>query len=75
MKESERKEKKRETGELEASPPKKFIAELIDVHLLQTEAYIFSEKGKLQNNMKQQNYNEDILGRNKKSKSRKCVGM
>ena len=39
MKESERKEKKRETGELEASPPK-FIAELIDSKLIQTEAYI-----------------------------------
>ena len=36
----------------------KFITELIDVHLLQTQAYICSEKGKLQNNMKQQNYNE-----------------
>ena len=31
-------------GELKASP-QKFIGEVIDVHLLQTEAYIFSEKG------------------------------
>ena len=39
MKESERKEKKQETGELKASPPK-FIAELIYSKLIQTEAYI-----------------------------------
>ena len=44
----------------------KFITEVIDVHLLQTEAYICSEKGKLQNNMKQQNYNE---GRKEKNKN------
>ena len=37
--------KKRETGELKASP--KIYYEVIDVHLLQTEAYICSEKGKL----------------------------
>ena len=34
--------------------------------LIQTKAYICSEKGKLQNSMKLQNYIEDILGRNKK---------
>ena len=45
--------KQRETGELKASP--KIYYEVIDVHLLQTKAYICSEKGKLQNNMKQQN--------------------
>ena len=45
--ENKRKEKKREkTGELKASPPK-IYCEVIDVHLLQTEAYICSEKGKL----------------------------
>ena len=65
MKESVRKEKKRETGELKASP-QKFIVELIDVHLLQTEAYICSEKGKLKSNMKQQNYNE---GRKEKNQN------
>ena len=42
MKESERKEKKRETGELKASPPK-FIAEMIDSKFIQTEAYIGSQ--------------------------------
>ena len=52
-------------GELKTSP-QKFIAEVIDVHLLQTEAYICSEKGKLQNNMKQQNYN---AGRKKKNQN------
>ena len=51
-------------GELKASP--KFIIEVIDVHLLQTEAYICSEKGKFQNNMKQQNYSE---GRKEKNKN------
>ena len=45
----------------------KFIADLIDVHLLQTESYICSEKGKLQNNMKQQNYSE---GRKEKNQNR-----
>ena len=66
-KENERKGSSREkkTGELKASP-QKFIAEVIDVHLLQTEAYICSEKGKLQNNMKQQNYNE---GRKEKNQN------
>ena len=44
----------------------KFITEVIDVHLLQTEAYICSEKGKLQNNMKQQNYSE---GRKEKNQN------
>ena len=48
--------KQREIGDLKASP--KIYYEVIDVHLLQTEAYICSEKGKLQNNMKQQNYCE-----------------
>ena len=43
-----------------------FIAEVIDVYLLQTKAYICSEKGKLQNNMKQQNYNE---GRKEKNQN------
>ena len=57
-------EKKREMGELKASL--KFIVMLIDVHLLQTEAYICSEKGKLKNNMKQQNYNEGRKEKNKK---------
>ena len=52
-------------GELKASP-QKFIAEVIDVHLLQTEAYICSEKGKLENNMKQQNYSE---GRKEKNQN------
>ena len=55
-------EKKREPGELKASP--KIYYEVIDVHLLQTEAYICSEKGKLQNNMKQQNYSEGITEKN-----------
>ena len=57
-------EKKRETGELKASP--KIYCEVINVHLLQTEAYICSEKGKLQNNMKQQNYSE---GRKEKNQN------
>ena len=52
-------------GKLKASP-QKFIAKVIDVHLLQTEAYICSEKGKLQNNMKQQNYSE---GRKEKNQN------
>ena len=43
-------EKKRETGEMKAFP--KIYCEVIDVQLLQAEAYICSEKGKLQNNMK-----------------------
>ena len=62
-------EKKRETGELKASP--KFIVMFIDVHLLQTEAYICSKKGKLQNNMKQQNYSE---GRKEKNQKRCFFG-
>ena len=57
-------ERKRETGELKASP--KFYCEVIDCHLLQTKAYICSEKGKLQNNMKQQNYSE---GRKEKNQN------
>ena len=52
-------------GELKASP-QKFIAEVIDVYLLQIDAYICSEKGKLQNNMKQQNYSE---GRKEKNQN------
>ena len=56
--------KQGETGELKASP--KIYYEVIDVHLLQTEAYICSEKGKLQNNMKKQNYSE---GRNEKNQN------
>ena len=57
-------EKKREMGELKASP--KIYYEVIDVHLLHTKAYICSEKGKLQNNMKQQNYSEGRTEKNKK---------
>ena len=57
-------EKKRETGGLKAAP--KFYYEVIDVHLLQTEAYIWSEKGKLQNNMEQQIYSEGRKEKNKK---------
>ena len=57
--------KQREMGELKASP--KVYYEVIDVHLLQIEAYICSEKGKLQNNMKQQNYSE---GRKEKNQNR-----
>ena len=56
--------KKRESGELKAYP--KIYCEVIDVLLLQTEAYICSEKGKLQNNMKQQNYSE---GRKEKNQN------
>ena len=56
---------KRKNGGAESLPPK-FITEVIDVHLLQTEAYICSEKGKLQNNMKQQNYSE---GRKEKNQN------
>ena len=59
------KQKMKNAGELKASP-QKIIAEVIDVHLLQTEAYICSEKGKLQNNMKQQNYSE---GRKEKNQN------
>ena len=57
--------KQRETGELKAST--KIYYEVIDCHLLQTEAYIWSEEGKLQNNMKQQNYSE---GRKEKNQNR-----
>ena len=56
--------KKRESGELKASP--KIYCEVIDVLLLQIEAYICSEKVKLQNNMKQKNYSE---GRRRKTKT------
>ena len=59
------KQKMKNAGELKAST-QKFIAEVIDVHLLQTEAYICSEKGKLQNNMKQQNYSEGRKEKNQK---------
>ena len=66
-------EKKRESGEkkkragkreLKASP--KIYYKVFDVYLLQTEAYICSEKGKLQNNMKQQNYSEGKKEKNQK---------
>ena len=50
--------------ELKASP--KFIVMLIDCHLLQSEAYICSQEGKLQNNMKQQKYSE---GRKEKNQN------
>ena len=50
-------QQRKKTGELKASPPK-FIAEVIDVHLLQTGAYICSEKREITKNMKQQNYSE-----------------
>ena len=40
---------------------------MIDVHLLQTEAYICSEKGKLQKKLKQQNYSG---GRKEKNQNR-----
>ena len=56
--------KQRETVELKASP--KIYYEVIDCHLLQTKAYICLEKGKLQNNMKRQNYNE---GKRRKTKT------
>ena len=59
------KQKMKNTGELNAST-QKFIVEVIDVHLSQTEAYICSEKGKLQNNMKQQNYSEGRKEKNQK---------
>ena len=68
--EKERKwrEKKRAgKRELKASP--KIYYEVIDVHLLQTEAYICSEKGKLQNNIKQQNYSEGRKEKNQKRSS------
>ena len=57
------KEKSRKTR-AESFP--KIYYEVIDVHLLQTEAYICSEKEKLQNNMKQQNYSE---GRKEKNQN------
>ena len=63
MKEKGEAEKKKGRAE---SFSQKFIAEVIDVHLLQTEAYISSGKGKLQNNMKQQNYNEGRKEKNQK---------
>ena len=56
MKENETEKRENgKTGELKASP-KIYYNEVIDCHLLQTEAYICSEEGKLQNNMKQQKY-------------------
>ena len=64
MRESE--EKKKRAGKRELKASQKFIAMLIDCHLLQTEAYLCSEKGKLQNNMKQQNYSE---GRKEKNQN------
>ena len=57
---------KEKSGKRELKASQKFIAMLIGFHLLQTEAYICSEKGKLQNNMKQQNYSE---GRKEKSQN------
>ena len=65
--ESGEKNKKKRAGkrELKASP--KIYYEVIDVHLLQTKAYICSEKGKLQNNMKQQNYSEGRKEKNQNS--------
>ena len=65
-KERERKLKQEEAGKYELKASQKFIVMLIDCHLLQTEAYICSEKGKLQNNMKQQNYSE---GRKEKNQN------
>ena len=56
---------KQKRGELKASP-QKLITEVIDCHLLQIEAYICSEEGKSQNNMKQQNYSE---GRKEKNQN------
>ena len=56
--------KQRETRELKAFP--KIYYEVIHCHLLHTEAYICLEKGKLQNNMKQQNYSE---GRKEKNQN------
>ena len=55
---------KQETGEQKAFL--KIYCEVIDVHLLQTEAYICLEKGKFQKNMKQQNYNEGRKEKNQK---------
>ena len=52
-------------GRAESFSPK-IYCEVIDVHLLQTEAYICSEKGKLQNNMKRKNYSE---GRKEKNQN------
>ena len=51
-------------GELKASP--KIYYEVIDCHLLQTEAYICSKEGKLESSMKQQNYSE---GRKEKNQN------
>ena len=59
-------EKKKRAGKTEAESFPKIYYEVIDVHLLQTEAYICSKKGKLQNNMKQQNYCE---GRKEKNQN------
>ena len=56
--------KQKKTGELKASP--QIYYEVIDCHLLQTEAYICSEEGKLQSNMKQQKYSE---GRKEKNQN------
>ena len=63
--EKERKENEA-AGKRKLKASQKFIADLIDCHLLQTEAYICSEEGKLQNNMKQQNYSE---GRKEKNQN------
>ena len=39
-------------GGAESFSSQNLLSKVIDVHLLQTEAYICLEKGKLQNNMK-----------------------
>ena len=60
-------EEKEKSGKRELKASQKVITMLIDAHLLQTEAYICSEKGKLKNNMKQQNYSK---GRKEKNQNR-----
>ena len=63
----EKKRKENEAaGKRELKAFQKFIADLIECHLLQTEAYICSKEGKLQNNMKQQKYSE---GRKEKNQN------
>ena len=60
MRESE--EKKKRAGKRELKASQKFIAMLIDCHFLHNA----QKKGKLQNNMKQQNYSE---GRKEKNQN------
>ena len=55
---------KEKSGKRELKASQKIIAMLIGFLLLQTKAYICSEKGKLQNNMKQQNYSESRKEKN-----------